>query len=279
MDRTHRILWKDGVTLRDVSIAATDWRGDAFTFAYTAGDYLYIGCELPFGYKYFDVSVVNAIAATPTVELWSGDTWLPAKDLIDETAVSGVSLGRAGIISWSQDIDNMQWSPQRKSSEVTGLAATEIYNLFWIRVSWSATLTIGTELEYIGFRFSDDEALTSFYPDLSNTDLKTAFAAGKTTWREQHLLAAEAVVRDLKRRKILWRSEQIFEPNLFQEAACHKCAEVVYGGLGQAYAAVRTQAAERYKDAINIAMFEADANESGNLDPDEKRASTSYLTR
>lgn len=279
MDRTHRILWTDGLSQKDVSIALTDWRGDSLEFDYTLGDYLYIGCELPFSYKYFDVTSANNQAATLSVHFWTGSGWLAAKDIVDETAINGAPLARAGQISWTQDIDNIQWTAQRKSQEVTGITVDNIYNLYWLRLSWSASFKNTTELQYIGFCFSSDEALVSFYPDLSNNDLRHAFANGKANWREQHLLAGEAIIRDLKRRKILWRPEQVMAPELFREASCHKCAEIIYGGLGQAYAAVRTQAAERYKDAINIAIFEVDANESGTLDPGESRLSTSYLTR
>lgn len=275
MDRTHRIIWNS----TDVSVALTDWRGDSLTLAYTSGDYVYIGCEIPFTYKYFDVTTANDQAANVAVSFWTGSAWSAAKDIIDETKVGGVSLARAGLISWAQDIDDMRWTPQRKSQEVTGLTVSEIYNLYWLRLSWSATLKATTALQYIGFNFSTDEALTGLYPDLANSDLKTAFASGKTTWREQHLLAAEAIVRDLKRRKILWSPEQAMAPELFLEAGCHKAAEIIYGGLGQAFAQARIQAGERYKDALNLSSYSVDANESGTLERSEQRFTTGTLGR
>lgn len=279
MNRTQRVLWDDGGTLIDVSVAANDWRGAAFVFGYATGDYLYIGSELPFNHKYFDVSVANAVTAAPTVELWTGSEWLGVKDLIDETAASGKSLAVAGSMSWSQDLDNIRWTPARVSSDIPALAGTYIYNLYWVRVSFSATLTSTTAMEYIGDRFSAEADLPQFYPDLGNSDLKAAFATGKTTWREQHFMAAEAIVRDLKRQRIIWRPEQLFEPSLLLEASCHKTAEIIYGGLGQAYAAARVQAGERYKDAINIKSFSVDSNESGTLDTSEKRMTTGTLSR
>jgi hypothetical protein len=144
LNRTQRVLWKNGVTLTDVSVAANDWRGAGVTFAYLSGDYLYLGTELPFNRKYFDVSSPNAVTAAVSVDLWTGDSWIAVKDLVDETAVAGKSLAVAGDVSWAQDIDNMRWTSQRISSEVTGLSGTNIYNLYWVRFSWSATLTAST---------------------------------------------------------------------------------------------------------------------------------------
>lgn len=263
----------------DISAKVNDYRALNYTFAYTSGQYLYVGSEVPFNNLWFDLSSnVNAAAAAASVDLWWSNAWTAAVDVFDETKVGSASLGQSGRISWSPSLTS-GWDREQDSADVTGLSGTAIYYFYWARFSWSASLTGTTELKYLGQKFAGDSELESFYPDLANSDLKTSFEAGKTTWDEQHFMAAEAIARDLIARKLIASRGAILDWARLTEAACHKAAEIVYRGLGVAYEPHRLGAARDYAKAMNGDFFRVDLNADGRLDPSEKNVSVSYLSR
>jgi hypothetical protein len=280
VNRQQRILFYDGSDLNDISLAVGDYRYDGYEPTIDVGRYLYVGTELPCNSKFFSVVTPNTdVTVIDKVEVWGGGEWLEVTDVLDETSTTGVSLAKSGLISFELDIDNTTWAAERKSSDIPELVGTSIYNLYWLRLSWTIPVSAGTKIGYVGSKFSDDATLTDFYPDLANSELKTAFEAGKTTWDDQHYMAAESILRDLKRRSIIIRPEQVFDTRQFLEAACHKAAELVYGGLGQAFADARSRAAERYIAAMALTKFGVDADGSGTVDAAEATVSTRYLTR
>ena len=280
MIRSQRVLFDDSGTLRDVSLQVSDYRGAGYEMPLAATDRIYIGTELPFNSKHCEIGTGNSTTLTlESVEVWSGSAWIAVKDIIDETVSGDNALAQDGLISFSLDINNQVWSAERLSSDIPALVGTDIYNLYWLRMKWSDAPSVGTSIKYIGSKFSNDDSLIDYYPDLGNADLKSAFFAGKVDWDDQHFMAAEAIIRDMKRRGILTCPEQIFDTRRFQEAATHKVAEIVYGGLGMAYAEVRSKAAGRYVEAMDLAYHAIDRDGSGALEPDEAKHSTRYLTR
>jgi hypothetical protein len=283
MNRNQRVIWSDNGTIKDLSLVLGDYRSDAIVFPFaTAQDYLYIGSELPFNTRYFDLGTVNTEAATASVSLWNGSAWVPTKDVLDGTRVGAsgtASLGKSGEVTYAQDIDNAGWQCVRISSEVTGLTATSVFNMYWTRWHWSADLLAGTSLNYVGLLFSDDDDLYGSYPDLQNAGLKDAYETGKSDWREQAFNASESIVREMRRRNIIATRDQIFDTSLLLDANVHKTAEIIYGGLGSAYAEAKKAAAIEYGKALDLKFFQVDKDGSGTLDPSEKRSSMGFMTR
>jgi hypothetical protein len=134
-------------------------------------------------------------------------------------------------------------------------------------------------LKYIGQRFSDDDDLDDYYPDLANAALKTAFEAGKTDWKQQSFAAAEAISRDLRRSAVIKRRDQILRADLFVDASVHKTAEIVYAGLGTAYKEHRAAAVTAYHKALDLRHYEVDKNADGAASAAEKMMSTGYGRR
>ncbi len=258
----------------DISTLVNDYRTGAYTFPYEAGQYLYIGSILPFNNLWIEVGTANALPATVSVEIWWGNAWVPAVDIIDETAHLTVS----GRLQWNTDIDE-GWDIEQRASDVTGLSAFEIYNMYWLRLSWSADVTPTMTLKYIGQKFANDQILGSFYPDLTLSNIKAGFQTGKTDWNEQHYMAAEHIVRDLKKRDIIKSRGQLLDHTLFVDASCHKVAEIVYSAFGQAYAEQLKLARAAYNEALNIKFYNIDKNATGRLDPLERKFSTDFMTR
>jgi len=259
----------------DISAKVNDFRAGTQSFSYTTGTYLYVAAVLPFNHLWFEMGTVNATAAiTPTIEIWFGNAWVPAVDVIDET----LGLTLSGRLSWATD-RLKGWDPEQSSEDVTGVTSFKIYNMFWLRISWSANFTGSPTLKYVGQKFSTDDTLYSYYPNLNNSLTLTSFESGKTDWNEQHYMAAEQIVKDLRKRNLIESRAQVLDWTLFEDASCHKVAEIVYTPLGNAYLALRQEAEAKYKAAMNMQFHSLDKNADGNLSREERRVSTSSMTR
>lgn len=258
----------------DISLLVNDYRTGAYTFPYTTGQYLYIGSLYPFNNLWFEVGTPNAVSAAVSIEIWFGHQFKSAVDILDGTN----GLFNSGRIQFNTDID-YGWDNEQRSADVTGLSSFKIYNMYWIRVSWNAVLTNTMTLKYIGQKFSNDDILTSYYPDLSLTALKEAFETGKTSWDEQHYMATERIINDLKRRNIVVSGKQLLDHDKFIEPACHKVAEIIYKAFGTPYADQLKLARNDYNETLNMQFFNVDKCNSGTLDASERKISTGFMKR
>lgn len=258
----------------DISVKCNDFRSAAQALAYTSGQYVYIGSILPFNNLYVEMGTANSNAATLTLEIWYGKAWVAAVDVIDGT--SGFTT--SGRITWATN-RLKGWDVEQTTEDVTGLTTFKIYNRYWTRLSWSASFSGSTSVKYIGQKFSTDDVLYSFYPDLQNTGVLTSFEAGKSSWNEQHYMAAEHIVRDLKKRDLIKSRGQLLDWQMFEDAACHRVAEIVYTAFGRPYFDQLKDAKENYKNAMNMKNYGVDLNSNGNLDPVERNETTSFVSR
>jgi hypothetical protein len=276
----QRILLNDNGTEIDYSVVLNNFRTGTATINYTLSeDYLYIASDLPFTSRYFFVSTPNDVTSTVKVQIWSNAReWIDAVDVIDGTSTGGKSLAQSGIIQWKTPL-LQGWNVEQNSEDVTGISKVGIYNCYWCRISWSATLKVTTALKYLGFKFSEDYQLTDYYPDFSNTNLKTAFEAGKTTWDDQHFASAEAIIRALRSGNIVKSPNQILNYEIFVEASIHKTAAFIYSGLGKSYKEDAEKAEKKYIDAMKLNYFDVDLNADGDLSPTEKTDSARFFTR
>lgn len=240
----------------DISVKVNDFRSLSHTFAYTQGQYLYVGSEMPFNHLWLEIGTVNDVASVASVDLWWNTAWVPAVDLVDETKDTGgtKSLGASGRITWSCNIEK-GWSQALKASDVTGLSAFNIYELYWARFSWTETLKATTTLAYVGQKFASDTDLFGYYPDLNNTQMMARFRAAKVDWTEQHFMAADRISRDLAARKLLVSRSQIFDCGRLLEPACHKAAQLIYRGLGPSFKDNLAEASKSYDASMNSDYF------------------------
>lgn len=267
----NRVIFEDNVTLIDISKKVNDVFANNQTFDYTVtADYLYLGSDMPFNHRYFDVSTANDQASVPSVEIWDGNAWNAAVDVIDETqSTSGTSLSGSGIIRWVLDKDHF-WQRADSTEDIAALSTLKIYDLYWARMSWSATLKVTTAINYIGHSFADDSQLGGYYPDLVRSDIIGAYSSGQTNWKKQHILAAEEIIADLRRKKKVVSRNQIMNPEIFNEAAIHKVAELIMRGLGKDWAEDRASALKDYAVALNCMPLELDTDGNGRLDLEER---------
>lgn len=267
----QRVIWENNTTLTDISLEMNDLFSGTKTIDFVAADdYLYIGSDLPFNHRYFQISSANASASVASVAIWDGSTWNNAVDVLDQTSVSGATMAQSGIMSWTTDM-NKSWVCEESTENIAALSTLKIYDMYWVRIGFSGNWTGSTALQYVGHRFSDDNILTAIYPDLARTSVKTAHTSGKTNWNEQHVIAAEAIIAQLRKGRIVSSGSQIFGWEMFQLAGAHKVAQIVYASFGEAKVEERDEAKKQYEEAMNQIVFNnQDKNADGHLDQSER---------
>lgn len=257
----------------DISIATADYRVGTYAITYTTPDYIYIGSSTPFNNLWMELSTVSgASAGSPSVQVWYARAWTNVVDIIDQTA----GMTASGRVSWELEIFK-GWDIEQKSSDVTGLSSTNIYDKYWLRLSWPNAFTAG--VGFIGQKFSDDTVLQGHYPDLLQPAILEGYKTGKTNWNEQHFMAAEAIVKDLRKRNILQDKGQIFDWTVFEEASVHKLAEIVYSAFGTAYREHALEAHKKYNSEMANKILVIDENKDGRVDSMETKASQGWMTR
>lgn len=262
----------------DISIVVNDYRAFQYSMSYTAGQYLYIGSAFPFNNAWVELGgTVNAVNSVCSVDIWYGNAWVPAVEVFDGTSASAKSLAQSGRIQWTTN-DLKGWDLEQRSSDVTGLTGTNIYNMYWCRLSWNATLTANVVLKYIGQKFSDDTQLASHYPDLLENELLSGFSAGKTSWDEQHFMAAEHIIRQLVSKNIVKSGLQLFDPTIFVDASCHKVAEIAYTAFGKPYSELKSAANQAYTAALP-SKFVIDTDSDGKVSRCEQQSKSGWMTR
>jgi hypothetical protein len=268
----QRIIHKDNATLVDVSKQLNDLFADNATLGIVAAeDKLFIGSDLPFNHRMLHVTTANDLtAAVSEVAIWTGNAWTAAVDVMDETSSSGCTLARSGFLQWTTP-KNVGWAKQDTEDMTgSGLETLRIYDLYWVRVTFSADLKATTALGYVGHRFADDSDLGGRYPDLVRSEVLAAFTTGKTSWTEQHFAAAEEIIRAVRKKKAVWSPNQLVNWEQFNLAAVHKVAEIIMTAFGADYADRRARAHEDYLEALDVVVV-ADTNEDGRVDEVERR--------
>lgn len=268
----QRVIFSDNGTLNDLSRSLGDLFAATETLSIVAADdKLYLGADQPFNHRYFKVNTANANASVVSVEIWTGSAWVAAVDVIDGTSVGGKTLAQSGILQWTTNRTS-GWEREADSADVTGLTGTAVYDMFWVRLTFSAN-TSATVLSYVGHKFSDDSLLGGYYPDLVRTKLIASFATGKTDWAEQHVLAAEELIRDLRKRRYILSGSQVFDWELFSVPAMQKCAQIIMSGLGADFTDRAIEAQEAYQNELENTMAGIDRNRDGRLSLEERKPS------
>lgn len=277
MLHSSKVVWKDNAALKDLSLGLSDFNSGAVPFALVAADdKLYLGSDFSFNHRFIDIKRANDSAAVISqIETWNGNSWDPVAQIWDGTEKNGKTFAQSGILGWVPDRHSV-WAREGSTEDIPELNTLKIYDKKWIRITFSADLAAGTELNYVGHRFSDDSALKGRYPDLMNPESLDAFEQGKTGWNEQHVIAAEELIRDMKRDLDIWSENQLLDWQLFQDAAVHKVATIIFTSFGRDYVDNLDTAEAAYAKARNKKIFNIDRNANAILRPAEKIASVGF---
>jgi hypothetical protein len=283
----NRVIWSDNGVLKDVSETLNNHISGTLTLPLVAAeDYLFLGADAPFNHRWVEVSTVNAQAAKiDQISIWDGNDWRATAEVIDGTLNSAGTVGfaQSGRIAWVPDKDVPGWARDHTSDTsghvITGLSSIKVYDLFWARLRFSADLTAGTTLKFLGYKFANDEDLYDLWPEFDTTEARTRFKSGTTTFNLIHFEAAKQVIRDMKSEKVLSFEGQILEWEVLRLPAVHKAAELIYNAYGSDFKDELIEARTRYKESMKVELFNVDRNQNASLDVHERSHRVGSLYR
>lgn len=273
-----RVFFSDNGTLIDFSVALNNYHSGSKVFNYTTSqDALYVGSKMPFNHLYFKLEIPNLVSNTMTVEYWSGSAWVSVVELIDETD----GFKESGFITFYPS-KNSRWQMSSTNSDgqsITGLTSASVYDLYWIKITFSQTLTNTTELCWVGNLFSDDDDLTSEFPDFGKSAVLTSFEAGKTTWEEQHVKAAKILAQDLIDKGVIYETGQILNREDYRDASVMKVAEIIFRALGDDFSDQRQQCREEYQHRLAKRISSVDNNADAIEQIEERNQDIGFMSR
>lgn len=265
---TQRVLYNT----TDISVAVGDYKSTSYALSYTTGNYIYVGMTTPFNNLWIDMTTPSGISAgSPTVQIWWAQQWSNAVDILDMT--SGMTA--TGRIAWATDYLK-GWDRELKSVDV-GLTGTAIYDRYWVRISWPSNFS--ASINYIGQKFSSDSTLEIYYPDLLQSAIMNGFKTGKTNWNDQHYIAAESILKELRKRNFIQDRGQVFDWTAFEEASCRKVAEIAYSAFGLPYAEHAAKAKALYLECLNDKAFSFDKTMDGHMTMQEHVTKEGWISR
>jgi len=265
-----RIIHSNDGTLTDFTLAAQN--ADTIPIPMVAAeDFIYIGQHFPFNNFFLDVNTVNSNASQIDIQIWDGTEFQPAVDVLDETSVAGVTLARSGVIQFSPDKDEV-WQFTDDTSDTDGPTelldgGLKLYNLYWMRIKFSADLSAGTILNTISYRFASTQQLNVIDPDLDQ--YLTSWETGKTDWDEQLINGTNHVIADFKARSVVIHPGQLLRIDEFSMATAYKTLSLIYTMLGPDLEFRRDDSDKRYKQFMDIKRFTVDWNRDAVESPSE----------
>jgi hypothetical protein len=269
----RRIIHSNNGTLSDFTVNMEKFQAGTETVSIVAAeDAIYIGSILPFNHVYVKLgATVNENASAMTVGYWDGTEFRGAVNLIDETSLAGATLGQSGHVTWVTDRDHgwIREDTNHGGNSVTGLTSVEIYDLYWVRLGFSADLSANIDLSWIGQIFSDDHDLGGEHAELVRSGFIAAFESGKTDWQEQHAIAADIIADDLIAKNMILSSDQILARENLRRASVKKVAQIIYTGMGRDYDDNRDNAKKEYDNRINNVCPKLDKNRNARVDVNE----------
>lgn len=281
----RRVIFSDNGTHRDLTVSLGDYHlGQESVSIIASQDTLYIGSYLPFNHFYLKLGDrVNDQVSSMRINTWDGRQWNDVAQVFDSTSTSGCTLGQSGYVEfvprkehgWLRD-DTIYSNGGQK---ITGLGTTVVYEQFWMAVSFTANLTSNVHLKWLGFKFSNDTDLASEYPDLTRTAVIQAIDPTKTDYEDQHIYAADILIKDLILKNIILSPDQILYKEDLKFCAVSQVAKIIYGTFGDDYKDNRVDAESDYQKRLNSAAPKIDTNLDARLDDREVFPVSGRLTR
>lgn len=278
----NRILFSNDGAIEDFSVALNNYQTGTKAFPYVEGeDYLFIGSRLPFNHIYFKLSNPNVVSANMSVEYWDGTRWIETVEVIDETQ----GFTQSGFVQFTPD-RTYGWgmdSTNYRGETVEGLETVNIYDLYWVRISFDASLEdVDSEapiISWCGNLFSDDLDLGVEYPDLVRPETISSFKTGKIDWQEQHVRAAQVMIQDLINRRLICGPGQILDWREFTNVAIHKTAEIIFNAFGDDYTDNTVTARKEYNERISKRLARIDLNGDATETDGDRYNPAGYFTR
>lgn len=275
-----RIFFSDNGTLIDCSTFLEEFRPSltkVIPFV-SAQDKIFIGSRLPFNHLFVKLKTANTLPSNMDVEYWDGTSWVSVVELSDET----LGFTQNGFVYFTPNRER-SWklsNTNYSSEKVTGLESVCVYDMYWLRIGFSADLDLTTELQFVGNKFSDDYDLQGEFPELGKTSVMNAFKAGTTSFEEQHIIAAGRLVEDLVNKGVIDDGSQILNRDDYKSASIMKVAEIIFNAFGDDYKDDKAAARKEYETRLgNKRIHKVDMNKNGGEDVQERTNTTGWMSR
>ena len=258
-------LFKDTGALSDVSIENQD-DSATITANITDAQYFYVAQKLPFTNLFMWVGTANATASSLGIEYWNGTEWVAAVDVLDSTKVAGATLGRSGILQWSNDSDHT-WSMVTDTgddSAPTELQTLDVYNCYWARIKPTVSLHASTTLKEVTYAFTNTQELSNF--DIEISSYLASFETGKTEWIKEIITASKLVVTDFRRKGLIVGQGQIVDMTDVSFPCALRTLMLIYSNLGPSYKEKIAAMQGEYDKCMNIPRFTLDTSKDGQID-------------
>lgn len=275
-----RMIHSDNGVLKDWSLRNQE-EGQTLPFALVVGeDAIYLGQHFPFNNFFIQLSVANDVAAIMQIEYWDAKEWRQAVDILDGTANnSGVSLSKSGIVQFSPD-PQYAWfitSDTKRGQFPTELETLNIYNVYWLRIKFSATLKATTALKRIAYAFSRHQQIDSY--DAKINQYLDSFSPGKTTWDDEIVTASLMVIRDLRRKGLAQNQGEVLRLDELTIPTDWKTLQIIYRSLGGDFKDKLADAKAEYDSSIVLERYTFDKDEDAFVDRGEITNSVRTLIR
>ena len=277
-----RVFKYDGVSFTDLSLDNQD-NSATLDAALLTTDYIYVGQYFPFNNIYLNMDTANTNTAKIKVEYYNREPatngWASTVDDLDATSTGGATLGKSGLLQYEPDRDEV-WLDIFDTSEekvATELTALTIYNLYWMRISVDADMSVGTLLKEITYAFTKTQELIALDVEIGN--YFAAFGAGKTSYEDEIITASKLVLNDMKLRNILGDRGRLLRMDDVWMLTNWKALELIYGNLGTAYKDQAGMALKKYEELIISKRLTLDQNRNARVEKSEIRASFRSLHR
>jgi len=276
--RQTRILYKNNSVISDWTRSLNNYHQGSESFSFVASeDAIYIGNIAPFNHFYIKISTANTSSTVMNIQYWSGLGFNDIAEIIDETN----GLTQDGYVTFVPD-KNQGWVEQDTSGSggtITELNSVEIYDKYWIKITFNNDLDADSAISWIGQIFSNDDDLSSEYPDLVRSNVLAAFETGKTNWEEQHVKASELIIRDLIAKRVITSKSQLLERESFTLASVAKVAQIIFSSFGDDYRDQMNDAMREYQKRLDKSIYDIDLDGDGRLDPYEMKSRQGWLGR
>lgn len=272
----NRILYSNNGTIEDLSVALNNYASGTKAISFVASeDAIYIGSRLPFNHIYFKLSSPSSTSVSMSVQYYDGTAWVNTVELIDET--SGFSS--SGFVQFTPDRQKnwMMRSTNYAGESVLGLTSVVVYDLYWVKVTFSGDFD--ATLAWVGNLFSNDSDLGVEYPDLVRPSTIANYKPGKTNWEEQHVRAAQILIDDLVNKNVICGAGQILDWREFTNASIHKVAEFAFNAFGDDYIENVVSARKEYNERLSRRLNRIDRNNDAVETASEHHQTLGYFTR
>ena len=273
-----RIFFRDNTNVQEITKEINSYKSDTYITSITTSDAIYLASDFPLNHFYIKMgSVLNTANATMNISYWSASGWANAVNVNDYT----YGLTMSGFVEFTPDRDESWLYSDTNSggNTIDELTSIKVYDKYWTKISFNIDLDPDIEMEWIGSLFSSDEDLFSEYPIFNDATFLTAFEAGKTTWQEQHVKAADLIIQDLKRKNVILGKEQLLDREILIPAAVCKAAEIIFNSFGNDYADQKDKARLEYVQRIDLSKYLVDNNNNGIVDRVDVIKQQGWLSR